>query len=67
MIQKKDYKKAVAIVRHPNTSYKNDWLENNKYTSARNVVEVFMKNAGVEYEEVGLKLLQNQKKQVEIE
>ena len=63
----RDYKKAVAIVRHPNTSYKNDWLENDKYTSARNVVEVFMKNAGVEYEEVGLKLLQNQKKQVEIE
>lgn len=60
----KDYKKAVAVVRHPNVSSNEDWLKNEKFINARKAVEYFMESAGVDFSEVGLQLLQDQKSQI---
>lgn len=60
----KDYKKAVAIVRHPRLWNNDDWLNNTKFINARKAVEFFFESAGIEYQEVGLQVLQDQKAQI---
>lgn len=58
------YEGAVCLVRHPNISDYESWIGGPKNIADREMLEFFMEKAGIEFKEVGLKLLQDQKEQL---